>query len=236
MSSHTILLAEDHAILRAGLRALLSAEAGIEVVGEAEDGHAAIHMARQLRPDTILMDISMPNTNGTEAIRSIKRNNPETKIIVLTVHKTEEYVRAALEAGADGYLLKDDTRDELLAAIVNTRKDKTYLSPGICDKVINGYLDQAAADTPGAASGQLTQRERQVTKLIAEGRKSRDIAAYLSLSLKTVEKHRSNLMRKLDLHSVSALTTYAIENGLVSVDASVSRRPVSTDNRAGPAV
>lgn len=233
MHKQTILIAEDHAILREGLRALLSAESGIEIIAEAEDGHEAVIKARECRPDIVLMDISMPNINGTEAIHAIKRHDAGIKIIVLTVHKSEEYVRAALEAGADGYLLKDDTHHDLLAAIVNIHRDRTYLSPGVCDKVINGYLDRQSADTACFASGQLTLREREVTKLIAEGMKSRDIAEYLSVSLKTVEKHRSNLMRKLDLHSVSALTTYAIENGLVSAEPSLAAQPVSTNQRAG---
>lgn len=228
MSRHTILIAEDHGILREGLRALLSREPGIEIIGEAQDGRDAIHKARQLGPQTVIMDLSMPNTNGTEAIRAIKQHNPDTKVIVLTVHKAEEYVRMALEAGADGYLLKDDTRDELLAAIGSIHRDRTYLSPGICGKVINGYLDRpAAAGAHASKANQLTIREREVTKLIAEGKKSREIAEYLSLSLKTVEKHRANLMRKLDLHNVSALTAYAIENGLVNLDIAISDGPVS---------
>ena len=220
MSRHTVLIVEDHAILREGLRALLSNEPDIEIIGEAEDGREAVNKAKQLKPHIVLMDLSMPNTNGIEAIRAIKRHNPETKVIVLTVHKSEEYVRAALEAGADGYLLKDDTHHELLAAIGNACKNKTYLSPGICDKVINGYLERSATTPASCVWSQLTVREREVVKLIAEGKKNRDIAEYLSVSLKTVEKHRSNLMKKLDLHSVSAVTTYAIENGLVNVDGS----------------
>jgi len=233
MHKQTILIAEDHAILREGLRALLSAESGIEIIAEAEDGQEAVIKAKACRPDIVLMDISMPNINGTEAIHAIKRHDPGIKIIVLTVHKSEEYVRAALEAGADGYLLKDDTHHDLLAAIMNIHRDRTYLSPGVCDKVINGYLDRQSADNACFTSGQLTLREREVTKLIAEGKKNRDIAEYLSVSLKTVEKHRSNLMRKLDLHSVSALTTYAIENGLVSAEHSLSALPDSTNQRAG---
>jgi len=234
MARHTILIAEDHGILRDGLRAMLSAEPDIEIIGEAVDGREAVSMARQFKPDTVLMDLSMPNTNGTEAIYAIKRYNPETKIIVLTVHKSEEYVRASLEAGADAYILKDDTRNELLAAIGNTRRNRTYLSPSICGKVVDGYLDRSAAEPPAGPARQLTVREREIMKLIAEGRKNRDIAEYLSVSLKTVEKHRSNLMKKLDLHSVSAVTTYAIENGLVSVDTSAPDRPVASNQRAGP--
>ena len=215
-----ILIAEDHAILREGLRALLSASPELEIIGEAEDGKEAISLARQLKPHLVLMDLNMPNINGTEAMRAIRRHNPAIKIIALTVHKTEEYVRATLDAGASGYVLKDDTHHDLLTAIASVRKGKVYLSPGICDQVINGFLGPAtsATSTTSASSwSQLTVREREVTKLIAEGKKSREVAEYLSVSLKTVEKHRSNLMRKLDLHSVSAITKYAIEHSLVSL-------------------
>jgi len=216
MSAQKVLIAEDHAILREGLRALLSGSPELEIIGEAEDGQEAITQARRLNPDLVIMDLSMPNINGTEAMRAIRRHNPETKIIALTVHKTEEYVRATMDAGASAYVLKDDTHLDLLTAIASVRKGKVYLSPGICDKVINGFLDPATPTTSSSWS-QLTVREREVTKLIAEGRKSREVAEYLSVSLKTVEKHRSNLMRKLDLHSISAITKYAIENDLVSL-------------------
>jgi two-component system response regulator NreC len=212
-----VLIAEDHAILREGLRALLSSSSDLEVIGEAEDGQEAVNLARQLKPDLILMDLSMPNMNGTEAIRTIKRHNPVTKLIALTVHKTEEYVRATLDAGATGYILKDDTHHDLLTAIASVRKGKVYLSPGICGKVVNGFLEPATYNATSTSWSRLTVREREVTKLIAEGRKSREVAEQLSVSLKTVEKHRSNLMRKLDLHSVSAVTKYAIENNLVEL-------------------
>jgi DNA-binding NarL/FixJ family response regulator len=217
MANQTILIAEDHTLLREGLRALLSTSPELEIVGEASDGEEAASRARELAPDIVLMDLSMPNINGTEAIRAIKRRNPEIKIIALTVHRSEEYVRASLDAGADGYVLKDDTHHDLLTAIASVRKGRIYLSPGICDKVINGFLDRSATAPSSHSWTSLTERERGVLKLIAEGRKSREVAQYLSLSLKTVEKHRSNLMKKLDLHSVSALTTYAIENNLVKL-------------------
>ena len=216
MAKHRILIAEDHTILREGLRALLSNVPDLEIVGEAEDGREAIRNAALLQPSLILMDLSMPNTNGTEAIRAIKRRQPEIKIIALTVHKTEEYVRATLEAGADGYVLKDDTHNELLTAIRNVERGKTYLSPGITSRVVTGFLDRSTAPTSQRSWDGLTHREREIMKLIAEGNKNKEIAEYLSVSLKTVEKHRSNLMRKLDLHSASALTAYAIENGLIT--------------------
>jgi DNA-binding NarL/FixJ family response regulator len=219
MIRQKVLIAEDHAILREGLRALLSSAPDLEIIGEAEDGQEAVNLARQLQPHLVLMDLTMPNINGTEAIRAIKRHNPAICIIVLTVHKSEEYVRATLDAGANGYVLKDDTHSDLMNAITSAHKGNIYLSPGICNKVINGYLDTPSSTAaPSSCSwSQLTVREREVTKLIAEGKKSREVAEYLSVSLKTVEKHRTNLMRKLDLHNVSAITKYAIENHLVDL-------------------
>lgn len=211
-----VLIAEDHAILREGLRALLANAPDLEIVGEAEDGREAVHLANQLEPDLILMDLSMPNVNGTEAIRAIKARHPRTKIIALTVHRTEEYVRATLEAGADGYILKDDSHHDLLAAISSVTKDRTHLSPGISQNVVQGYLGQKPSAETTRTWSQLTSRERGVAKLIAEGYKNREIAEYLSISPKTVEKHRSNMMRKLDLHNVQAVTAYAIENGLLA--------------------
>jgi DNA-binding NarL/FixJ family response regulator len=217
MDTQSILLAEDHTILREGIKAMLSSCPDCVVVGEAEDGREAIQRAQELGPDVILMDLSMPNTNGTEAIRAIKKRNPSIKIIVLTMHRSQEYVRATLEAGADGYVLKDDTQQDLMAAFASVRKGRVYLSSGICDKVIDGYLNRQADPQPARSWDQLTVRERQVIKLIAEGKKNREIADYLSISLKTVEKHRTSLMKKLDLHNASALTVYAIDNGLLSL-------------------
>lgn len=215
-SNKRILIAEDHALLREGLKALLAMDEQLEVVAEATDGREAIRIASEEHPDLILMDLSMPNTNGTEAIRAIKRRNPDTKIIVLTVHKTEEYVRTALQAGANGYALKDDTHQELISAIRRVLRGDTYLSPGVSAKIITSYLDQPGQNGTSTSWDVLTSREREILKLIAEGYKNKEIAEYLSLSLKTIEKHRSNLMKKLDLHSASALTAYAIENGLIS--------------------
>ncbi len=214
----TILLVEDHAILRDGLRSLLSDEPELEVIGEAADGQAAISQSRTLKPQLVLLDLTLPNINGTEAMRAIKQENPAIKFIALTVHKSEEYVRATLDAGANGYVLKDDTHQELLTAIANVKMDKLYLSPGICDKVINGFLGHSSSASSAHSWYQLTPRERVVAKLIAEGKKSREIAECMSLALKTVEKHRANVMRKLDIHGVSELTRYAIENSLSSMN------------------
>ena len=211
-----ILIADDHTILRAGIRSLLDMVPEFEVVGEVDNGKDAIYQAGQLQPDLLLSDLSMPKTNGTEAIQHIKSRYPEIKILVLTVHKTEEYVHAALKAGANGYVLKDDTSDELIMAIKNIAAGKTYLSPSICSEVVMGYLADPGKERIFTSIELLTSREREVMKLIAEGNRNKDIAQYLSISLKTVEKHRSNLMKKLDLHTASSITSYAIKNGLAS--------------------
>ena len=211
-----IVLADDHTILREGLRALLSADPDFEIIGEAGDGREAVRCVEKLGPDLLLMDLSMPRMSGMDAISEIKRRYPETKIIALTVHKTEEYLLSTLQAGVDGYVLKDATHDELVMAIHNVMAGKRYLSPGISEKVIEGYLD-GKEDSLAASSWQkLSQREREVLKLIAEGYKNKEIAEDLCISLKTVEKHRANLMKKLDLHNAAVLTVYAVEKGLVS--------------------
>ncbi|MCE5263720.1 MAG: response regulator transcription factor [Deltaproteobacteria bacterium] len=212
-----IVIAEDHTILREGLKALLSPDPRIEIVGEAQDGLEAIHRARELMPDMILMDLTMPRMNGMEAIREIKRDHPDTRVLVLTVHKTEEYVLASLRAGADGYVLKESSHAELVMAVHNVLDGKRYLSPGISEKVIQGYLDaKKTAGAPRSALDTLTQREREILKLIAENYRNREIADCLCISVKTVEKHRDNLMKKLDLHSAAALTAFAIEHGLTA--------------------
>jgi DNA-binding NarL/FixJ family response regulator len=210
-----IVLAEDHTILREGLRALLTADPNFEITGEAADGRAAVRLVEKQIPDLILMDLSMPRMTGMDAIREIKKRYSQTKIIALTVHKTEEYLRTTLQAGADGYVLKDATHDELMMAIQSVLKGKTYLSPGVSGKVIEGYLEGKESQMSLSTLGLLSQREREVLKLIAEGYKNKEIATDLCISLKTVEKHRANLMKKLDLHNAAALTAYAIEQGLV---------------------
>ena len=214
---HRIVIAEDHTILREGLRVLLSSDPEFEVVGEAEDGRDAIRCVENLSPDLVLMDLSMPRMNGLEAIKEIKKRSPETKIITLTVHKTEEYILATLQAGADGYVLKDATHSELVIAIKNVLIGKRYLDSGISEKVIEGYLEGKRTLKTKSPWDTLTPREREILKLIAEGYKNKEIADYLFISLKTVEKHRSNLMKKLDLHSVAALTAFAMEKDLVNL-------------------
>jgi DNA-binding NarL/FixJ family response regulator len=209
-----IVIAEDHTILREGLRSLLSSEPELRVVGEAKDGREAIRRVEQLEPDLILMDLSMPRMNGVEAIREIKNRIPETKVLALTVHKAEEFVLEVLQAGADGYILKDASAEELVMAIRSVLGGQRYLSPAVSQMVIEGYL--AGRKTCESPWDTLTKREREILKLIAEGHKNKEIADYLCISVKTVEKHRANLMKKLDLHSAAALTAYAMERGLVT--------------------
>jgi two-component system, NarL family, response regulator NreC len=211
-----IVIAEDYTILREGLRAMIASYPDFEVVGEAGDGHEAVQSVEKLKPHLVLMDLSMPRMNGMDAIREIRRRAPETKIVVLTVHKTEEYILATLKAGADGYVLKDATRDELILAVRNVISGKRYISPGISERVIEGYLDGRKGIKSQTTWETLTHREREILKLIAEGHRNKEIADYLCISVKTVEKHRANLMEKLDLHNVQALTTFAIEKGLVN--------------------
>ena len=185
-----ILIADDHTILRAGIRALLDIQPDFQVVGEVDNGKDAIYSAGQLKPDLLISDLSMPGTNGTEAIQRINSRYPEIRILVLTVHKTEEYVHAALKAGASGYLLKDDTSDELISACTNILAGKTHLSPSVCGNVVLGYLSYPNSnEKPSSSSDLLTTREREVMKLIAEGSRNKDVAEYLSISLKTVEKN-----------------------------------------------
>jgi len=210
-----IVIAEDYTIVRQGLKSLLGSFSDFEVIGEAVDGKEAIELVGSLRPDLVLMDLSMPKTGGISAIKEIKRCLPETKILALTVHKTEGHVRMALEAGADGYILKDASYTELEMAIRNILEGKSYLSPEISDGIIRGYLSGVKAAKTETMTGNLTPREVEVLKLIAEGYKSKEIADYLSISTNTVDKHRANLMRKLDLHSASALTHFALKEGLV---------------------
>jgi DNA-binding NarL/FixJ family response regulator len=211
-----IVLAEDHTILREGLKALLSSDPQFDIIGEASDGREAVRCVEKFGPDLILMDLSMPRMSGMEAIREIKRRYPETRIIALTVHKTDEYLHTTLQAGADGYVLKDATHAELVLAIKNVMKGKSYLSPGVSEKVIEGYLEGKESVMPDSPWETLSPREREVLKLIAEGYKNKEIAGDLCISLKTVEKHRANLMKKLDLHNAAALTVYAMQKGLVN--------------------
>lgn len=212
---YRVVIAEDHTLFRQGLKALLSLEPEFEVVGEAADGFQAIQSAKELKPDIILLDISMPRVDGMAAIREIKSVCPEAKILILTVHKTEEHVLETLKSGASGYVLKDASHEEFLLAMRSVLQGKRYLSPDISARIVDGYLNGRKTADPTSPWESLTPRERQVLKLIAEAYKNKEIADFLCISVKTVAKHRANIMKKLDLHSAAELTAYAIKRGLV---------------------
>jgi two-component system response regulator NreC len=210
--THNVLLADDHALFREALALLLQQEPNVKVIGQAENGRELVRIVQDLKPDLVLTDISMPQMNGTEAITYLKARNPGLKVIVVTMHSGAEHVRAAFQAGANGYVLKDDGQTEFLGAVRNVLAGRTYISPSVSGVVVGGYISGEV--TPSWSN--LTTREREVLKLVAEGYRNREIAEMLSISQKTVEKHRTNLMAKLDLHSTAALTSFAIANGIVS--------------------
>ncbi len=213
--SHSVLIVEDHALMRKGLRALLESWPGFTVVGEAAEGKEGIRLADDLQPDLALLDLSMPGTNGIEALREIKRVSEGTRVLVVTAHKDEEHLFAALGAGADGYFLKDSDAEELRIALDSVLAGQRFLTPTIATKVVARYLSKEASPADPSVYDLLSVREREVLKLVAEGRRSKDIATHLGISPKTVERHRANLMKRLGLHSVAALTTYAMAKGLL---------------------
>jgi DNA-binding NarL/FixJ family response regulator len=213
-----IVIAEDHTILREGLRALLASDPEFDVVGDAEDGLGAIQSVKSLSPDVVIMDLSMPKMNGVGAIKEIKRIAPDTKIVVLTVHRNEEYILASFQAGSDGYVLKYGGHEELVAAIRAVLKGQRYLSPAVSAVVLEAYLEGQKGLSGRSPFRTLTARETDVLKLIAEGYKNKQIADLLGISVKTVERHRANLMKKLDLHSGAALAAFALGKGLIGSD------------------
>ncbi len=211
---YRIVVAEDSTFLREALKSLLSG-AIFDVVGEAGDGDEAIQSVKRLRPHLVLMDLSMPRMMGWDAIREIKKQSPETKVLVLTVHKDDDFIFASFRAGADGYALKDSTHAELVEAIQNVLNGRSYIDSGISEKVLEGYLEDRKPSEPPTPWDSLTSRERQIVKLIGEGYRYREIADDLCISPATVEKHRTNIGRKLNIHSRSALVTLAIEKKLI---------------------
>jgi DNA-binding NarL/FixJ family response regulator len=218
MSKIRVLLAEDHTIVRKGLRSLLDDEAGIEVIGEAQDGREAVEKVQQLLPDVVLMDITMPALSGLEATRQIKKRFPEVQVLILTMHATEEYIFQILRAGASGYVVKQAAPNELISAIQAVYRGESFLSPSISKKIIEEYIRQAEAMAERDSYDQLTTREREVLQLIAEGHSTREIAELLHISTKTVETHRAHLMDKLDTYSTAELTQYAIRKGVIRAD------------------
>ena len=213
----TIVIVEDHQLFREGLKAMLSDRDDVEVIGEAEDGLKALRLIKHHTPDLLLLDLSMPRLSGISVIKDAKSQFPDIKILALTIHESDQYVLEAFEAGADGYCIKDAPRAELMIAIKSVLEGKTYISPGIADNVMQGYLEDRKRLKTKSTWETVTQREREVLKLLAEGYLNKEIANFLHISVKTVEKHRSNIMNKLDLHNASALTAYAIDKGLTEL-------------------
>ena len=216
MSKIKILVVDDHAILREGIRALLSLYPDIEVVGEASDGLEAINKTRLLTPDIVLMDVAMPGLGGLEATTEIKKQSPSSRVVILTQHEDTEYIFPILKAGAAGYVLKKAVGTELVAAIRAVAAGGSFLYPSVAAAVIEGYLHKGSEAEP--SYDRLSDREKQVLKLIAEGNSNKEIADMLSLSVKTVIAHRANLMEKLDIHNRTDLVKYAIRKGLIAVD------------------
>ncbi len=210
----SIVIAEDHTILREGLNSILSSQPDLKVVGEAGDGLEAITCVGEHCPDLVLMDLSMPKMAGVDAIREIKKTTPQTKILALTAHETDEYILASLKAGADGYVLKDANSAELLTGIREVLAGRRYLSQGLSGTTVDRLRDGEKPSTLQSAWETLTQREREILKLIGEGHRNKDIADILSISPKTVEKHRTNLLEKLDIHNAADLIALAAKKGL----------------------
>jgi DNA-binding NarL/FixJ family response regulator len=216
MKNCRIVIAEDHRILREGLKSLIQTSDGLDVVAEVEDGLEAIRAVEKHHPDLLLLDLSMPRMSGFSVIKETKSRFPETKILALTIHESEEYILESFASGLDGYCLKEASYAELFGAIKHVLAGKKYLSPGISDRVLEGFLEKKKTLKTRTSWDTITEREREILKLVGEGYKNKEISDYLCISVKTVEKHRSNIMRKLDVHTSSGLTAIAIERGLVA--------------------
>jgi DNA-binding NarL/FixJ family response regulator len=211
-----VLLADDHTLVRAGIRALLNELPGVQVVAEAGDGREAVDLAKAHQPNLILMDISMKGLNGIEATAQVKRELPDVRVIILSMHASEEHVAQALRAGASGYMLKDAATQELALAVAAVMRGEAYLSPLISKQVVDSYVQRRGADN--GPLDMLTSRQRQILQLIAEGKSTKQIAHLLSLSVKTVETHRAQLMERLEIRDVPGLVRYAVRVGLVASD------------------
>jgi DNA-binding NarL/FixJ family response regulator len=216
VSAIRVVLADDHALVRAGIRALLEKLPGIEVVGEAANGREALELIKKSAPNLILLDISMAELGGLEALPRIVKDFPTVKVLILSAHANEEYVIRALRSGAAGYMLKDAASAELQLAIDSVTQDKTYLSPSISRTVIDSYLERVGG--PFSPLEQLTPRQREILQLIAEGKNTKEIAHTLGISVKTVEAHRLQLMARLSIHDLPGLVRYAVRSGLVSAE------------------
>jgi DNA-binding NarL/FixJ family response regulator len=215
-----ILVADDHEIVRRGLCSLLQKHEGWEICGEASDGRDAVEKAKQLKPDVVILDVGMPNLNGLDATRQLMQHDPNFKVIVLTITDSDQVIREALDSGARGFVLKSDAARDLVSAVEALQHKRMFFTPRVNDLVLAGFLDKGHAisrnEPPSLPT--LTAREREITQLLAEGKSSKEVASLLNLSTKTVETHRSNIMRKLSFHSIRDLVVYAIKNNIIQID------------------
>ncbi len=215
MTRLRIVIVDDHAVVRRGVRALLESQPGWEVIAEATTGRDAVEIAKRLQPDIVVMDLSLPELNGLDATRQILKESPRTEVLVLTMHHAEELARNVLQAGARGYVLKSDADDNLIAAVESLSQHKPFLTANVTEFVLDDYLRRGTVSDEVAAPATLTDREREIIQLLAEGKGNKEAAVALGISVKTIEAHRANLMRKLHLRSLSDLVRYAIRNKIV---------------------
>lgn len=210
MESLKLLVADDHEIVRNGVKSLLEAQPGWRVMAEASDGREAVAKVKRLKPDVVVLDIGMPSLNGLEAARQMMKNDPHVKIVILTMHESETLIREVLKVGARGYVSKADAMRDLVAAINAVRSGVTFFTPKVSEIVLEGYLDKR-----GATNNGLTPRQREIVQLLAEGRSSKEIAVALDLSVKTAETHRANIMKRLNCHSITEIVRYAVRNNII---------------------
>ncbi len=210
-----LLVADDHEIVRRGLRTLIEAQPGWQVTAEAADGREAVEKAKTTKPDVTVLDIGMPALNGLEAARQMLKNDARAKILILTMHDSDPLIREVLDAGARGYVLKTDASRDLVTAINAVRSNKTFFTAKVAQIVLDGYLDKKPRKDPDSAQTRLTPRQREIVQLLAEGKSSKEVAVALGLSVKTAETHRANIMKRLDCHSVSELVRYAVRNNII---------------------
>jgi len=216
MKNLRILIADDHDLVRRGLKALVETHPGWEICGEADSGRDAVTKVEELRPDIAILDISMPELNGVEATRRIRKISPHTEVLILSVHQSDQLIREILDAGAKGYIVKSDSDRDLVIALEALASHKPFFTPSATEMLLNGYTKSGAhTPLPEPLGERLTSREREIVQLLAEGKSSKEVASDLGISVKTAETHRANIMRKLDLHSVSELVRYAVRNEII---------------------
>ena len=211
-----VLIADDHEIVRQGLRSMLEAQRDCQIVGEAGDGRQAVVLTKELNPDVVILDIGMPTLNGLEATRQILKMRPQTKVLIPTMHESDSVIREVLDAGARGYILKTDAGRDLVTAVDSLRRNKTFFTSRVSQMILDGFLKgDPRPQSSESGSVRLTPRQREIVQLLAEGKSSKEVAVALDLSVKTAETHRANIMRKLDCHSVSEVVRYAIRNKII---------------------